>query len=158
MHNHVSEQLEEIAKQACSEVGVSLYDLETLMTHKGEVISVQISKIGGVTVDDCTKVNRAMGRKLDEIDLINNKYFLEVSSPGLERPLKFKKHYISAINERIRLLYATENGKVAIDGTLLEVNPETIKVQKEDEVIEIPFSAIKKAKTVFEFGTKKENK
>lgn len=158
MHNQISGQLEDIAKQACAEYGVSLYDLELLTTQKGEVISIQISKIGGVALDDCTRVNRYMGRILDELDLIPGKYFLEVSSPGLERPLKFKKHYISAINETVQVLYASDNGKETLEGILVEVNPDTIIIKVGEDTREIPFTAIKKAKTVFEFGHKKEKK
>jgi ribosome maturation factor RimP len=152
----MNEQLEEIAKQVCAEVGVSLYDFENLMTQKGEVISISITKIGGVTVDDCTKVNRSIGRILEEMDLIPNKYFLEVSSPGLERPLKFKKHYLSAINEKVKIQYNIDHERLIAEGILIEVNPDTVIVQIGDETKEIAFSTIRKARTVFDFGVKKE--
>jgi ribosome maturation factor RimP len=156
MNKGLNDQLEEIAKQVCSEVGVSLYDLENLMTQKGEVISVSISKIGGVTVDDCTHVNRGIGHILEEMDLIPNKYFLEVSSPGLERPLKFKKHYTSAINEKVKIQYNQNHERMTIEGTLLEVNPDVVIIQIGDETKEISFTDIRKARTVFDFGVKKE--
>ncbi len=156
MPKDMKEKLEEIAKQVCSDAGVSIYDFENIMTQKGEVISVQITKIGGVTLEECTRVNRSMGHILEELDLIPNKYFLEVSSPGLERPLKFKKHYLSAINEKVRIQYNLENEKLTIEGILLEVNPDTVKLQVGEETQEIAFSAIRKARTVFDFGVKKE--
>src|SRR6056297_3393529 len=99
------ERLEEITKQACAEQGVALYDLELKHAAKGLVVVAYITKMGGVSVGDCRAVSRTISVVLEEEDLIEERYFLEVSSPGLERQLKLKKHYVSAIGEKIKITF-----------------------------------------------------
>jgi ribosome maturation factor RimP len=94
--------------------------------------------------------------ELDAEDLIPGRYFLEVSSPGLERELKLKKHYVSAINEKIKLTYSQQDKNVHIRGTLKEVLPKHIKLETLTEELIIPFSDIKKAKTYFELKKKRK--
>ncbi len=72
-----------------------------------------------------------------------------MSSPGIERPLKLKMHYISAINEKIVVQWHSENEKYSNMGTLLEINPDNIRIDDNGVIIEIPFSGIDRAKTVF---------
>ena len=108
-----------------------------------------ITKIGGVSISDCINLTKALNTVLDaDESLIQGHYTLEVSSPGVERPLKFKKHYISAINEHIRITYQNQDKKDTIEGELLEISQEFVKIQTLHEQLDIPFSSIKKAKTV----------
>jgi len=84
-------QIEDIAKRICSDMNVALYDIDEKMSGKGRIIIVYLTKIGGVTLDEVAKFSRALSSELDSLDLIPDRYFLEVSSPGLERPLKLKR-------------------------------------------------------------------
>ncbi len=146
------EKFEEIAKDACRKFGVALYDLETKDAAKGLVIIVYITKMGGVSVGDCRSVSRTISIVLEEDDFIDARYFLEVSSPGLERQLKLKKHYVSAIGEKINITFIDENEKLASKiGTLSEVLQEHISVEFLEEEIPILFKNIKKAKTYFDY-------
>ena len=147
--------LEKIVTETCSHAKVALYDFEIKATKKGKVVLVSITKIGGPTIDDCVNVSRLLENKLDETDFFSGKYYLEVTSPGLERNLTQKKHYVSAINEKVRITYKNGEKVSTIDGILQEVYPDYIKVSRVNEEIKIPLKDIKKAKTVFEF-TKKE--
>ena len=151
------EKIEKIAKEICFENGVSLYDINLHNTRKGKVLAVYIIKIDGVSVEDWKKISRELEEKLDNKDLIKGKYFLEVSSPGLKRPLKLKKHYVSAINEKVRIIYTAEKNKTAkVIGILKEVNPEEIIIlTKKGYTLNIKFSNIKKASTYFEFDKKR---
>jgi len=148
--------LERLVNEACSQNKVALYDFEIKTTKKGKLMLVSITKIGGASIDDCVSVSRMFGNKLDETDYFQGKYYLEVSSPGLERSLTQKKHYVSAINEKIRITYKIDDKTSNIDGILQEVLPDYIKVLKRDEEIQIPLKDIKKAKTVFEFSNKEK--
>ncbi len=145
------EKLESIAKSACTENGVGLYDIELINTQHGKVLCVYITKINGVNVSDCAKVNKEISLYLDSDEtLIDGAFTLEVSSPGIERPLKFKKHYVSAINELVKITYNDNNSKQTIQGILKEVSPDYILLEHENEVININFHNIKKAKTCFQ--------
>ena len=142
-------QIEEIAKKICQEMHLALYDIEEKMTGKGRIITVYLTKIGGVTLDECANFSRALGNELETFDLIPERYFLEVSSPGLERPLKLKSHYVSAITEKVAVQYNEEEEKKSVMGTLTEVNQDTIVLDDRGTRIEIPFKSITRAKTVF---------
>jgi ribosome maturation factor RimP len=149
--------LEDVAKRAALEAGVALYDVEEKQTNHGLVALIYITKIGGVAVEDCITVNRLTGSELELLDVYKEKYTLEVSSPGLERELRYKKHYASAINERVSVKYQAEDERKVIKGSLAEVTPQAIKVitETEEEVV-IPFTSIKKARTIFDFSDEKE--
>jgi ribosome maturation factor RimP len=142
-------QIEDIAKKLCSQMHLALYDIDEKMSGKGRIITVYLTKIGGVTLDECAKFSRALGDELETFDLIPGRYFLEVSSPGLERPLKLKSHYVSAINEKVAVQFSDEEEKRSVMGTLTEVNQDTIVLDDRGTKLEIAFKAISRAKTVY---------
>ncbi len=149
MMEHYRPQIEEIAKKICQEMHLALYDIDEKISQKGRIIIVYLTKIGGVTLGECAQFSRKLADELDMFDFIADRYFLEVSSPGIERPLKLKMHYMSAINEKISVQWQDETGKLSTMGTLLEVNPDTIVLDDLGTTIEIPFSTISRAKTVY---------
>lgn len=142
------EKLLEIVKKVCNEKQVSLYDLEVKPTSKGKVISIFITKIEGVTISDCKRVSKVISKILDEENYLEGNFFLEVSSPGLERKLTKKIHYKSAIGESVKIVFHDEGNSKTITGLLKEVDTDFIIVS-DNEDIRIEFQAIKKAKTVF---------
>jgi len=145
------EKIEKIAKQACSDVNVALYDIDLKRASKGLLVLVYITKIGGATINECKKVSRIISDELEIEDLINERYFLEVSTPGLERPLNQKKHYVSAIDEKVKITFSVGDETQTAIGTLKEVLPESIKVDFENEIKEIKLTDVKKAKTYFDY-------
>ncbi|GAB1469072.1 ribosome maturation factor RimP [Candidatus Cloacimonadota bacterium] len=142
-------QIEEIAKKICQEKHLAIYDIDEKMSGKGRIITVYLTKIGGVLLDECAAFSRALGEELETFDLIPERYYLEVSSPGIERPLKLKSHYVSAINEKVAVQWNDEEEKKSTMGTLLEVNQDTIKLDDRGVIVEIAFKAITRAKTVY---------
>lgn len=156
----VLDKIKELVEKITLETGVDLYDLEMKNTNKGKVLRVYITRQGGVSLSECSRVSRLMSRELDVIDLIANHYFLEVSSPGLERALKTKKHYEQAVEEQIKVTYRQDNKNVTDYGKLQEVTENGIVLEKDitgkeaPPLLSIPFESIKKARTVFNFGSK----
>ncbi|MCB5260170.1 MAG: ribosome assembly cofactor RimP [Candidatus Cloacimonetes bacterium] len=142
-------QIEDIAKKICAEMHLALYDIDEKMSGKGRIIIVYLTKIGGVTLDECAHFSRALSSELEIFDLIPERYFLEVSSPGLERPLKLKSHWVSAINEKVAVQYNEEEEKQSVMGTLIEVNQDTVVLDDRGERKEISLKSISRAKTVF---------
>lgn len=142
-------QIEDIAKRICNDMHVALYDIDEKLSGKGRIITVYLTKIGGITLDECAEFSRALGADLETFDLIPERYFLEVSSPGIERPLKLKSHYVSAINEKVAVQWTEENVKRSTMGTLTEVNQDTITLDDRGTLIEIPLKAISRAKTIY---------
>ena len=124
---------------------MGLYDVEFINTQHGKVLCVYITKLGGISISDCTKVSKDLNEILDNDEtIIADSYTLEVSSPGIERPLKFKKHYMSAINENVKITFLKGEKKETLIGVLKEVNQDFVIVNEE----KIDFHNIKKTKTV----------
>jgi len=148
------EKLEGIIKSVCQKNDVGLYDIDIHNVRNGKVLCVYITKVNGVSIADCSTVAKEINRLIDgDPSLIDNLFTIEVSSPGLERVLKLKRHYTSSINEILKISYLKENTKEIIIGKLLEVNPNHIiieRIERTDERISIPFQSIKKAKTFYQ--------
>lgn len=150
-------QIEEIAKRICSVQHLALYDIEEKMTGKGRIVTVYLTKIGGVSLDDCASFSRALASELEEFDIIPERYYLEVSSPGVERPLKLKSHYVSAINEKVAVQYTIDNEKKSVMGDLLEVDQDEVLIDDRGSLYRIPFRQINRAKTIFLGNWSKED-
>ncbi len=142
-------RIEDIGRRIGSEMQVAIYDIDEKMSGKGRIITIYLTKIGGVTLEDCAKFSRALAEELETFDIIPDRYFLEVSSPGIERPLKLKSHYASAINEKVAVQYNDGEAKLSTMGTLTEVNQDTITLDDRGNLVEINFKNITRAKTVF---------
>ena len=142
-------QIEDIAKRIGQDLHLALYDIDEKLSGKGRIITVYITKIGGVTLDECAQFSKALSEELEAFDLIPERYFLEVSSPGIERPLKLKSHYVSAINEKVAVQWNADGEKKSTMGTLMEVNQDTITLDDRGTIIEIALKDISRAKTVY---------
>lgn len=106
---------EEIAEQ----LGYELVDVEYLKEHGDYFLRVYIHKPGGVNLDDCQAMSERLGEKLDELDLIEKAYYLEVSSPGLDRPLKTGKDLERNLGKEVEVhLYQAIDGIKRIEGNL----------------------------------------
>ncbi|MBN2460796.1 MAG: ribosome maturation factor RimP [Candidatus Cloacimonetes bacterium] len=151
MKNDLMLRLEELTNEVCRDQGVSLYDIGLKNAQKGKILVVYITKIGGVSLGDCQQVSIELGNMLEVEDLIPERYFLEVSSPGLERDLRLKKHYVSAINEKVKITYNREGHNITSLGTLKEVLVDHLILDIEGEEVAIFFTDIKKARTYFDY-------
>ena len=147
----MKERIEEIVKEACLSEGVSLYDLQWKNVGRGRLLLVRITRLGGVSITDCRRVSRFIDNQLEENDPIQGRYSLEVSSPGLERELTKKSHFVSAINENVMLTVQGKEENTKVKGILKEVNPKSIMLLSEAEgLVDIPLNSIKKAKIFFD--------
>jgi ribosome maturation factor RimP len=149
-------RIEEVGKRVAADLNLAVYDIEEKTTAKGKVIVVFLTKIGGINLDECAVFSRKLSEELDLMDFITERYYLEVSSPGIERPLKLKMHYLSAINEPVEIQWNKDSERLTTQGLLLEVNPDYIIVQVKEDNVEIQMSAIHKAKTCFLKSLKRE--
>ncbi len=97
----VTDMVEEIALPILEEMQLELVDIEYVKEGQDWFLRVYIDKDNGITIDECEHVSRQLSDKLDEVDLIQGNYFLEVSSPGAERPLKKDADFEKAIGKFI---------------------------------------------------------
>lgn len=132
-------------------MAIELVDVEYVKEGPFKYLRVYIDKPEGITVDDCADVSRALNKKLDDVDLITEQYFLEVSSPGLERPFKTQEDYQKNIGEHVDIkFFKPINGKKAVDGILLEKQENHIVVKTAEENITVELKHISKINKVLE--------
>ena len=132
--------------------GLELVDVEFQREKQGWVLRVYIDKPGGVTLDDCTDISYQLSAVLDVEDLIDTSYTLEVSSPGLTRPLKELNDYERYKGQLVKIkTYKPIDGKKVFRGKLIGLENEIVKIEDEKGEREIPFEDIAKANLNFEF-------
>ena len=130
--------------------GLELYDLEL----DGGVLRVLVDREGGADIGSVTKVARALSRALDEHDPIDGNYTLEVSTPGLERPLRTATHFTRAIGTTVKVKTkpGTE-GDRRLDGVITGADDASVTVQDESGVARtVRYDDIERARTVFVWG------
>lgn len=128
---------EEILKPIADEFGVSIYDVEYVKEGSDYYLRAYIDKEGGVTIDDCENVSRALSAKMDEDDFIADAYILEVSSPGLGRALKKERHFLNSMGEEVEIkTYKPIDGSKEFTGILKGYSggDVTIETEKGDVV------------------------
>ncbi len=118
-----------------AERGLELVDLEFVKEGANWYLRVYVDKDGGVDITDCEFVSRALDAKLDELDPIEQAYYLEVSSPGLDRPLKKDEDFVKFQGEIIDVkLYKAKDGKKQYQGELLSLENEILSIKEEETV------------------------
>jgi ribosome maturation factor RimP len=117
--------------------------------NRRSLLRIYIDSENGITVDDCAKVSRQVSAMLDVEDPIKGEYTLEVSSPGIDRPLFEIAHYQKRMGDRVQLrLYSPLNGRRNFVGFLLGVEGDNIHLRVEQDEVVLPFSNIEKAKVI----------
>ena len=113
--------------------GYELVDIEYVKEGQNNYLRAYIDKPGGITVDDCEVVSRAFSDKLDEKDFIAESYILEVSSPGLGRPLKKEKDYVRSMGKEIEIrTYRAINREKEFYGILSAYDESTVTIETEN--------------------------
>ena len=111
-----------------------LVDVEYVKEGGSWYLRAYIDKPGGITVDDCEIVNRALGDLLDEHDFIEEFYILEVSSPGLGRPLKKERDFARSLGEEVEIrTYRMVNKQKEFRGILKAYDKDTVTIETEEE-------------------------
>ncbi len=146
----IETKVEELLKGIIENINYELYDVRYEKEGKDYYLRVIIDKPEGIDINDCEKVNDAINDILDEADYIKEQYFLEVSSPGLERVLRKDKHFQKQIGNEISLkLFKPINKQKELIGILEEYNENELTIKVENETLKINLKDIAIAKTVF---------
>ncbi|QLK85880.1 ribosome maturation factor RimP [Staphylococcus sp. 17KM0847] len=147
----VTEQVETLIQPVLDELGYELVDVEFVKEGRDHYLRISIDKPGGVDLNDCTRASEHISVVMDEHDPIAQAYYLDVASPGAERPIKKEKDYQQAIDKPVFVsLYAPIEGDKEWLGTLTSVTEETIemtvKIKAKSKIITIPREKIAKAR------------
>lgn len=149
----IEERVETLIKSTIEKIGYDLYDVEYAKEGKNYFLRVFIDKPEGIDLEDCEKVNDAINNLLDEADYIKEQYFLEVSSPGIERVLRKDRHIEQNIGKKVqvKLFQKDENRKKEYQGILQDFKEETITLETDVEKIEIERKKIAQIRTIYDW-------
>jgi len=157
----VISQTEELLLPVLEEGGFELVDIEYQREQRGWILRVYVDKEGGIVLDDCADISRELGVLLEVEDFIRTAYVLEVSSPGIDRPLKKMADFerFSGKLAKIKMLEgidpdARHYKRKTFTGTLLGIEEGLVRLQQNDKkggIVELPFSDICSARLEFEF-------
>ncbi|HHY28378.1 MAG TPA: ribosome maturation factor RimP [Desulfitobacterium dehalogenans] len=152
MGESIMEQVEAIIAPVITEQGLELVDVEYVKEGAHWYLRIYIDKEGGVDIDDCTNVSHLVSEVLDKHDPIAQAYMLEVSSPGLERPLKKDEDFERFTGKLVRVLTKEAyQGYKEFTGYLVGLIEDDIVLEYEKERMSIPRSIVDKANLTFEF-------
>lgn len=159
--NPVAERVEEIVLPLLSDLGLELVDIEYQREGRGWVLRLYLDKEGGITLDDCASASREISTLLDVEDVVGTAYNLEVSSPGLDRPLKKLEHFerFRGENAKIKTLVSCDpdnrgHKRKTFNGILRGVQEGRILLEQSDKrggEVAFDLKDIEKANLVFEF-------
>ena len=145
----IEERVEELIKDEIENIGYSLYDVEYAKEGPNYYLRIFIDSEKGIDLNDCEKVSNEINEKLDAADYIKEQYFLEVSSPGIERILRKNRHLEQNIGKQVevKLFKKDENGSKNYIGELKKFDEETITIDE----IKIERKNIAQLKTVYDW-------
>lgn len=148
----IEEKVEQLVKDPIEKLGYSLYDVEYVKEGPEYYLRIYIDKESGIDLNDCEKVSNEINEILDKADYIKEQYYLEVSSPGIERKLRKDKHLEQNIsnNVEIKLFKKDNNGKKEYTGKLKAFNQEEIIIETDKEIT-IERKNIAQIKTIYEW-------
>ena len=148
----IEEKVEQLVKDPIEKLGYSLYDVEYVKEGPEYYLRIYMDKESGIDLNDCEKVSNEINEILDRADYIKEQYYLEVSSPGIERKLRKDKHLEQNIskNVEIKLFKKDNNGKKEYTGKLKAFNQEEIIIETDKEIA-IERKNIAQIKTIYEW-------
>ena len=148
----IEERCEALVQPILDENHFELWDVEYVKEGANYYLRVYADKEGGITIDDCVTISRALEAKLDEDDFIQEAYILEVSSPGLGRPLKRERDFQKSIGSAVEVkLYRAMDGQKEFTGILKAYQDEQITLELEDKELELKRSEIALIRLAFDF-------
>ena len=148
----IEEKVEELLKETIEKLGYNLYDVEYVKEGPSHYLRVYIDNEKGIDLNDCEKVSNAIDEMLDEANIIKDQYYLEVSSPGVERILRKDKHLQENIGNQIeiKLFKKDKQGNKDYIGDLLKFDQEAISIKtSEEDEIQVERKNIAQIKTVY---------
>lgn len=149
MKKSIKDTVREAIEPTVNSLGYRIWDVLYSKIGADYHLEITIDSDGGINIEDCEKVHRAIDPILDECDPIEGFYYLEVSSPGIERELRTDEHISSSVGCKVEAkLFSAVEGRKSYIGTLISYDGESIVI-RDTEDITIPKSAVSKLTTVY---------
>ena len=151
MKKTVKDTVREAIEPTVLELGYSIWDITFSKIGADYHLEITIDNERGINIEDCERVHRAIDPILDECDPIEGFYYLEVSSPGIERELRTEEHIAACIGMAVEAkLFAPKDGKKSVLGTLKGYEDGNVSIECADETVVLARQEISKLATVYE--------
>jgi len=137
-------------QDAIEQLGYLFIDVDFRGDDRNRILEIYIDKEEGITTTDCVDISRVCGNLIEDENLIESKYRLDISSPGIDRPLVYIKQYKKHIGRNFELEFEDQISE-KFKGKLLEVNNDILKFEIDKQIEEVNFNNIKSAKVVARF-------
>ncbi|HPP30828.1 MAG TPA: ribosome maturation factor RimP [Soehngenia sp.] len=148
----IVQSVKSLGEPLISNLGYEMVDVEFVKEQNEYYLKIFIDKSGGINLEDCQLVSEIIGEKLDELDIIDISYYLEVSSPGLDRPIKTDKDLKRNLEKEVEVnLYKSVNGEKHIEGILIDYDEKTVTIQVEEDKMTIPRELISLMRQIIRF-------
>jgi len=146
------QRLTKLVGPVAEDFGCELVELQFRREASGWVLRIVIDKENGVGIDDCSRISREVAHFLEVEDPIEQSYSLEVSSPGLDRPLKRERDFVRCKGKKAKVVVREPiDGQNQWIGLIEDVTQESVMLRTDHGIMEIPFTRMKKARLVIEF-------
>ncbi|MBQ9070097.1 MAG: ribosome maturation factor RimP [Clostridia bacterium] len=150
MKKSIRETVKEGIEATVTELGYRIWDITYTKIGADYHLEITIDSDDGIEISDCEKVHRAIDPILDEIDPIEDFYYLEVSSPGVERELRTDEHIFLSIGERVEVkLFAPKDGVKSAVGILCSYEDEVLTIESEGATYSFTRAEVSKIKTIY---------
>lgn len=151
---NIAATVRELLTPTATAMGYELWDVEFVREGARRVLRLTIDKPEGINIEDCEAYHRAVDPILDEADPIDSAYYLEVSSPGIERELKYESHFAACVGEdvEVRLYAPDQSGRKVLRGILAGLEDGNILLDTAEGRVSVPRQNAGKVQTVFDFG------
>ena len=150
MRKTIKETVREAIQPTVTELGYDIWDITYSKVGADYHLEITIDSPAGINIEDCEKVHRAIDPILDEVDPIEGFYYLDVSSPGVERELRTEMHISRSVGQKVRAkLFAQKDGKRVITGILSTFQDGKITITEPEGDVILTQSEISKLTTVF---------
>lgn len=151
-YNKTEKEVLALLEPIVQEKNIGIWDLEFKKEGKDYFLRVFLDKEGGISIDDCEFVSRALEEKLDEEDPISQAYMLEVSSAGLDRIIKYDFHFEKCMGKKVDVkLFAPLNGQKEFTAVLEDFRDGTVTLTYESETISLSQDKISQLRLTVEF-------
>lgn len=148
----VKREVSRLIEPILADMGFELVYVEYLSEHGRWVLRIYVDEEGGITLEDCARVSREIGNVIDVKEIVPHEYVLEVSSPGLNRPLVREKDFNQAVGKKVKLqMINAVDERRNFTGYLKAFKDGTLHIQLNDKLVLLPRRDVKKANLVYEF-------
>ena len=150
MKKSIRETVREAIEPTVNELGYSIWDITYSKVGADYHLEITIDSENGIFIEDCERVHRAIDPIIDECDPIESFYYLDVSSPGIERELRTDEHISASLGQRVLAkLFAVRDGRKSITGTLSEYADGKVTILENDNPVVLERAEISKLTTVY---------